>query len=673
MKIDAAALLDGTVNIAGAAKKEDIAVRAEERETFAVYKPEGTSGLFGDATYGKPSRDGEEILEDIASQAEVSDATQMKNERLFAVNTTSEEDGRKLEEDGFSLNSTEIKTVVTETDKIKAELAKAGVDISMFGDGLTREQLEEITGNAALAQQMEALFAQADLPLSEQNLTEANESLQMAKELTGLSDNAVKYLLDNGLEPTIENLYKAEYSGNYRSPEETADYSSFMNQIEKVIKQAGFEVTEETIEDSKWMIANQVSFTPENFAYMQKLEQLLLPPDEAKVMKAIVQAIAEGGRPKDAMLIEGFTLADKAKEASDVVKGAQETDLAWLVENDRELTVENLKEAAGHRGDGADERSLTAQKELLLLTARRQLEEARLAMTAQANYSLLKQGISVDTKPLAELVDTLKAQENAYYEKLLTQAGIAADETSVAIFRETVETVEALKDVPSYTLGIPQADEETLKGLYRAGKELQNTLDKAGERYDTMMTKPRADMGDTIQKAFANVDDILRDLGFEQSEENQRAVRILAYNNLEITEQSVMQIKAADEAVSRAFKNMTPSVVREMIRDGVNPLDMNITELNREAVRIKQELGIEEEERFSKYLWKLDQSKAISEEERNAFLGIYRLITQVEKTDGAAIGALLAQGGEVTDTDSFCKARGEGIYGRRCVFRCGRG
>ena len=45
MKIDAAALLDGTVNIAGAAKKEDIAVRAEERETFAVYKPEGTSEI----------------------------------------------------------------------------------------------------------------------------------------------------------------------------------------------------------------------------------------------------------------------------------------------------------------------------------------------------------------------------------------------------------------------------------------------------------------------------------------------------------------------------------------------------------------------------------------------------------------------------------------------------
>lgn len=44
-------------------------------------------------------------------------------------------------------------TIVTETDKIKAQLAKAGVDISFFGDDLTMEQLEAITGSVELATQ----------------------------------------------------------------------------------------------------------------------------------------------------------------------------------------------------------------------------------------------------------------------------------------------------------------------------------------------------------------------------------------------------------------------------------------------------------------------------------------------------------------------------------------
>ncbi len=42
-----------------------------------------------------------------------------------------------------------------------------------------------------------------------------------------------------------------------------------------------------------------------------------------------------------------------------------------------------------------------------------------------------------------------------------------------------------------------------------------------------MMTAPRKDMGDSIQKAFRNVDDILEDLGLETNDSNRRAVRIL--------------------------------------------------------------------------------------------------------------------------------------------------
>ena len=65
----------------------------------------------------------------------------------------------------------------------------------------------------------------------------------------------------------------------------------------------------------------------------------------------------------------------------------------------------------------ADGSTAYTQRELDLLTARRQLEETRLAMTAQANYALLKKGIQIDTQPLAELVEALKETENQYYEQ----------------------------------------------------------------------------------------------------------------------------------------------------------------------------------------------------------------------------------------------------------------
>ena len=58
--------------------------------------------------------------------------------------------------------------------------------------------------------------------------------------------------------------------------------------------------------------------------------------------------------------------------------------------------------------------------------------------------------------------------------------------------------------------------------------------------------------------------------------------------------------------------------------------------------------GEKEQERFSKFLWKLERNQEISAEERDSYIGIYRLIAQVEKTDGAAIGALMNQGADIT-------------------------
>lgn len=669
MKIENTVLPDIPQKIGGAEKREEKELSAAGvQTTFSIDHAARKNGIFKDAVYDKPKQDAETIIEDIASQAQEKDAVTMKNEMLFAVDTTSPEDARRMEEDGFSLVDTKVETIVTETDKIKMQLAKAGVDISIFGDDLSKEQLEELAGNEAVAIQMAKEMAAQDLPLTEGNLEESVEGLEMAKELSTPTEGAIKYMLDNELEPTIENLYKAEYSGSgsYQNAGESIAYDGLEGQISSVIEEAGLAVTEETLSDGRWLIDNEIPLTPENLAYMQELKGLELPAEEQAVMEAMARAVAEGGRPKDGVLIEGYTLAEKAEAAAQTLEEVSDASLAWLVENDMELTIGNLRKAeaavvaSGSQGTGA----VSAEKELALLTAHRQLEEARLAMSAQANYSLLKQGISIDTKPLVELVDALREQENSYYQQMLAQEGIPTTEENIAVYRQTTETVEALKAVPAYTLGIPEASEADLEDLYEAGKELQDSFQKAGESYETMMTTPRRDMGDSIQKAFANVDDILTDLGLETSPANERAVRILAYNRLEITEESVLQMKAKDEAVQRCFRNMMPSVVREMIKEGMNPLDMSIEELNRKAVEIKTELGVEEEERFSKYLWKLDQNKAISEEERSAFLGIYRLITQVEKTDGAAIGALMEQGSEFTMRNLLTQVR-SGKHGQR--------
>ena len=181
------------------------------------------------------------------------------------------------------------------------------------------------------------------------------------------------------------------------------------------------------------------------------------------------------------------------------------------------------------------------------------------------------------------------------------------------------------------------------------------------------MTEPRKDLGDRISKAFRNVDDILTDLGFETSEANRRAVRILGYNRMEINGDNIHAVKEADAQVTGVISKMTPAATLQMIRDQKNPLEMTMEELD----AYFNEKGMDPEadaERFSKFLQRLDRSGGIDANEREAYIGIYRMFRQIEKSDGAVIGSLVATGAQM----NFKKHALRGAVKRRKKYGCAR-
>lgn len=363
-----------------------------------------------------------------------------------------------------------------------------------------------------------------------------------------------------------------------------------------------------------------------------------------------------------------FTVANLAKAAGQTDE-TQTDDAATSKE-------EQTGTAAGAAASEGEQTGATASDEvqdadvvydrssLDKLTARRQLEEIRLAMTVEANYTLLKKGISIDTEPISELIDQLKSMEQDYYVNLLKAQGADNAEEKASLLLETTEKIAGIKTVPAYVLGYRQADVSTIEGIHREGTALKDTFERANRSYETMMTMPNEELGDSIQKAFGNVDEILKDANLGLTDANRRAVRILAYNQTAITQENVAQVKAADEEVQRAFKNLTPAVVTRMIKDGINPLEMDISEVNETAEQIASDIGDQDKNRFSEYLWKLEQNHQISEEERSAYIGIYRLIRQVDNTDGAAVGALLQQGAPVTMKNLLTAVRSEHRSGK---------
>ncbi|MCM1282833.1 MAG: flagellar hook-length control protein FliK [Muribaculaceae bacterium] len=617
------------------------AVQKEKYEKLAGVSAAGNVNM-ADATYQNPmnAEQDKTVAEEIQSN-EGQSAESRANEMAVIANTTSPEDLKQMEEQGFSASATDSHTIITVTDKIKAVLAEAGVDISVYGDTLTREQLEQITGNPAVVNQIMQTLTANDLPLTEANVQESVAALEQAATLTGVSEDAMGYLLKNELEPTIHNVYTAEHAGTVTQENSVElvtpeDLAALETQIAAIIEEAGLTADAETVENGKWLVSHQLPVTKENLVYIGQLKELSTQLstdtyDWNALTDSMAKAITSGRRPEDGYMI----------------------------------------------------------------TARRKLEETRLIMTTEASRAMAKHGINIDTKPLELLVENLKQQERQFYRGLLTGAGIEATEKNIDIFARTEETFADMKSAPAYTLG-QVSDRDTVEIIHGVGESLrgefaergesyepmqaaqgaaggesgQNVSDgtraqgsidgesaqavsgrefeQANDRYETMQTAPRKDMGDSIQKAFRNVDDILSDMNLETSEANRRAVRILSYNETEITEENIQAVKARDEEMQRAFKNMTPAVTLELIRRGENPLDMTMEELNHTVEQIKAETGNEEQERFSKFLWKLEQNQEISREERESYIGIYRLIAQVEKTDGAALGFLMNQGSEPT-------------------------
>lgn len=622
---------------------------------------------MSDTIYARPqakneagNNDGTDMAENLLNDMNQTSENR-RNDMIVTASTTTSDDYKAAKDDGYDV-------IVTETDKIKAVLAKAGVDISIYGDDLSREQLTDITGSqteaAMLVNQMKAY----DIPATDDNIKAGTDAIDRAKSITNISNETKAYLVRNNMNPTVSNVYKATYSSsqvqNYKQKVGITDnvkqlYEELKPQLKQILEEAHIDSSDENLNQCRWLIDEDIAVTPDNVLLANQIDGITAAGENVSsdfFARAVTEALAMGKKAADATMSQDGLTFDMAREVCDVLSEATAEDIVTLESDNMPVTIENLSKLIAARGkDGAASQAsankaldnqITDSREARLVTAQRKLEEARLSMTAEANLSLIKKGVSIDTEPIERVVELLKQQENKYYGALFGESSVEASDDRVRMYNNVCDIFNQMKQQPAYVLTLESSD-DTVYELYTAGKAMKQSLE-AASGYETLMTSPRADMGDSISKAFQNVDDILKELQIETSESNRRAVRILAYNSTNITEENIKQIKSIDEQVQRAFSDMTPAVTLEMIKRGISPLDMSMSDISDTARQIKSENHDERDEKFSEFLWKLEKKNEISEEERDSYIGIYRLISQVEQSDGAVIGSLVNQGADIT-------------------------
>ena len=94
----------------------------KKTQAQAAYRITKSNSYFmPDAFYQKPNQQGEQsVVEQLDTQADMSSENR-KNQMVVAANTVSEEDLKEMQKDGFSALDMDSHTVITVTDKIKAD------------------------------------------------------------------------------------------------------------------------------------------------------------------------------------------------------------------------------------------------------------------------------------------------------------------------------------------------------------------------------------------------------------------------------------------------------------------------------------------------------------------------------------------------------------------------
>ena len=468
-----------------------------------------------------------------------------------------------------------------------------------------------------------------------------------------LDNKEILYLLHNDMPVNKDNLYKAHFSGNVVSGSGMSeeDFAGMKPQIKRLIEQAGLDVDEEHIEDAKLLIDNDIPLTTDNIRKYEQLKQAIGQD---------VDSVSD-----TASVYEADPYEAAVKLMSDVESISPEL-VYQMVEDDKEVTIASaINSIDNYDISRADEVSKYSN-DTKSIVARRQMEEIRLSMTMEVAVRMTSLDVNVDTRELSKVINLLRDVERQLLRSAFKHAGVEMNDSNLLTYNELVGKVNDIAEAPAKILGAPlmnggafsvnalhiSAVSESLSVTEEVASDGSVTTSVSYEKvalsYEAVGTAPRYDMGDSISKAFRNVDDILNEMSLPVNNETQRAVRILGYNQLEISEENITEVMNYDRQVNELINNLYPEAVLGMIKDNINPMDASIEDLNKTIRDKRYNEGVSDAEDFATYLRDMESKGEVSSEERESYIGIYRMMNKLAKSGDREAGWLFANGGRLT-------------------------
>lgn len=547
------------------------------------------------------------------------------------------EDYSQLEEWGLVPDEDNPEAFVTVYERIQIELMAYSDEYNAPGVNVNSEKFKSVLGNEA-----------------------AVNALKHAKDMKDsgkISSEAKKYILENNLKPTLNNVYKALHtsksiSGAGVNQLSNEQWQQLKPQVESFFEKNGFENNSGNVENVKWIISNNLPLNVDNFTKLDELNQVDFSDEQfmSTLEENIGKAVSIGNEPMD-VLVTGKDFDETTiKEAVETVQSAMDSDVDYILKNNRKLNIKNLKERIEERKKEDVNKSLYEKKEASVAT-NKILIEARAMLTQGSLFTMQRMGVNITYTEITVMMDITVESKNVLADNIFMLDGNKPSESDRNLLMETMDMMAGFNRLPIAVAGSVYSSsiEFTVSAVHREGRGLLERYKLAGESYEALGTSIRKDLGDNIKKAFRNVDELLSGEGIEVNDENRRVARVLGYNSIEITVETVQSMGNIVSQLDMVTKNLTPKAAVHLIRNGINPLNTNIEELNAKLMEINAELTEDNSsEKYSEYLWKLEKNKSISKDERAAYIQLYRIMEHINREDGRAVGSVAKSGANLT-------------------------
>lgn len=537
----------------------------------------------------------------------------------YNVKSLSHEMINELEKEGVSAEDSDADLVKKSVEKIVENREFRRENLAKQAEKLSKaaEDIKEISyansENPSLIKQLE----NSGMAVTKENIEKLSNAVEFAKEVvSNINEPVMNRMVEDDLPETLANIYRLEHVETYRevriNMEMEETWAKVSNRAVELLENQGVNADKEGLEAAKWLFTKGMEITPASVAKYLSLSELKREAGSKEGLNNLTAKIAKG--------------LSQGKDTSDVVVGnANNRQAGYVVNYFRKTTEITITE----------------------VTKRRNLEEIRLKLTEESAVNMLNKGIKIDVADLKGLVDNLRKEEESYFKSLLDGAKTldryAEKSEKIDNTVNQIELLRSVVSIRSYAITREYSSEYKIGAVsetYR--KETRITLasyHEAGLAYEKGETAIRPDLGDSIKKAFGNIDEVLKDNGLELNDENRKAVRLLAYNKAEVSFESVTKMKTASVLTEATIKELKPATVAGLIKSGINPIDLDMEELLEKSKEINEKI-IPDDEKYSRYLYNLEKSGEVSEAEREAYIGIYRLLNQIEKGDDAAVGSV---------------------------------